>query len=133
MERIQPRPTATSQPWFDGCSTGELRLQYCAVCREYQFYPRTFCVRCGQRELEWRRVSGRGRVASFTVVRHGISAAYPAPYIIALIDLAEGPRLMSMIVDAETEQISVGAAVAVGFQAWSEDTSLPVFQLLEET
>ena len=132
MMRTLPRPTPTSQPWFDGCRAGELRLQYCGACREYQFYPRTLCVKCGQREPEWRSASGRGRIASFTVVRRGVSEAYPTPYVVALIDLAEGPRLMSMIVDAEVEQVSVGAAVAVDFQAWSEDTSMPVFRLSED-
>lgn len=71
-------------------------------------------------------------IASFTVVRRAVSPAYQAPYVVALIDLAEGPRMMSAIVDAEPEQLAVGVTVAVDFQAWSDDISLPVFRLRQK-
>ena len=76
-------------------------------------------------------MSGRGHVASFTVVRRAVSSAYEAPYIVALIDVEEGPRLMSHIVGIEPEdpRLVVGAAVSVEFRDWSEEISMPVFSI----
>ena len=62
-------------------------------------------------------------------MRRGVSADFEAPYIIALIDLAEGPRMMSQIIDSDSEALAVGLSVKVDFAAWSEDITLPVFRL----
>ena len=74
-------------------------------------------------------MSGKGTIASYTVVRRAVSEAFTAPYVIALIDLVEGPRMMSQIVDTEPEALAVGQTVSVAFEAWSEDIKLPVFKL----
>jgi uncharacterized OB-fold protein len=129
MNRILPRPNALSQPYWDGCREGELRLQQCADCARFQFYPRIICSHCGGADLHWQAASGRGVLASFTVVERGISAAYPAPYVVALVDLDEGPRMMSQIVDPAPGRLRIGAAVEVAFENWSEDITLPVFRL----
>lgn len=131
VTRISPRPTAVSEPYWRGCAEGELRLQRCASCSSYQFYPRIVCVACGGDELQWARATGKGHVASFTVVRRGVSAAYEAPYVIALIDLEEGVRLMSQIVmpDPGDDRLRVGAAVSVTFEKWSSDVTVPLFEL----
>ncbi len=70
-----------------------------------------------------------GRIASYTVVRRGVSADFEAPYVIALIDLEEGPRMMSQIIEADPEALAVGLSVTVDFAAWSEEITLPVFRL----
>lgn len=129
MERTLPPLTPLTEPWFDACREGILTLQYCSDCSAYQFYPRILCSHCGGRELSWRASSGRGTVASFSVVRRAITKAYEAPYVVALIDLEEGPRLMSNIVDCAPEEVAVGQAVEVGFEAWSQTITLPVFRL----
>lgn len=125
--RILPPDTALSRPYWEGCRAGELRLQRCSACERFQFYPRIVCSHCGADELQWRPVSGRGTIASFTVVRRGISPAYTAPYVVALIDLVEGPRMMSAVVGCEHGEICTGAAVAVRFESWGGDTVMPVF------
>ena len=106
-------------------------MQFCSACERYQFYPRVMCSACGGSELEWRALSGRGRIASFTVVRRAVSAAYKDPYIVALIDVEEGPRLMSHVVGVEAEDpgLRVGAAVQVDFQDWSDEVVMPVFRI----
>jgi uncharacterized OB-fold protein len=129
MSRILPRPTALTQPYWDGCRLGELRLQQCAQCRRFQFYPRIICSHCGGSALHWRAASGRGVVASFTVVERAVSKAYSAPYTIALIDLEEGPRMMSWVVNDDRSEIGVGAPVTVTFSEWSEDIAMPLFEL----
>jgi len=128
MPKTQPVSNALSQPFFEGCRAGELRVQRCDSCAQLQFYPRIACTACDARTLRWVATSGTGTVASFTVVERAISSAYEAPYVVALIDLDEGPRLMSQLIDFEPDQIRVGAVVQVTFRAWSDDVQMPVFQ-----
>lgn len=127
MERTRPPVTPLTQPWFEGCARGELLLQRCDNCREHQFYPRTLCSHCGKADPDWVTASGRGCIASFSIVRRGITRAYEAPYVVALIDLEEGPRMMSNIVDCDPETIVIGQAVTVTFEPWNDDITLPVF------
>ncbi len=129
MAKPTPRPTPTEQPFYDACKNNELALQHCRDCSHVLFYPRTYCDQCHSENLVWQQASGQGSIASYTVVRRGVSADFEAPYIIALIDLAEGPRMMSQIVDTEPEALAVGLSVNVDFAAWSEDITLPVFRL----
>ena len=82
-----------NQVYFDGVADGQLRIQQCKDCAAYQFYPRVICKHCSSEHLSLTAASGRGQVASFTVVRRGVSAAFEATYVIALIDLEEGVRL----------------------------------------
>mgnify|MGYP001024456517 FL=1 len=129
--KIQPRPTAVSEPYWQGCSDKELRLQFCTSCNKHQFYPRIVCSTCGSSELEWQKASGQGTIASFTVVRRGVSEAYTAPYLVALIDLAEGVRMMSQVLTSNPDdgRLRVGANVAVSFVEWSPEMMVPVFTL----
>lgn len=129
MAKPSPRPTPTEQPFYDACSRGELLLQHCEGCVHVLFYPRTHCDRCHSEQLTWQVAAGTGTIASYTVVRRGVSSDFEAPYVIALIDLAEGPRMMSQIVDVDTEKLAVGLPVMVDFAQWSEDITLPVFRL----
>jgi uncharacterized protein len=130
MDRIQPQEGSLVQQWIDGCRLGELRLQRCSRCRSFQFYPRIMCAACLGQTLDWVPASGLGRVRSFTVVRRAISPAYEAPYVVALVELDEGPTLMSHVVDCAPEAVRVGAPVRAAFEAWSETVSLPVFKLI---
>ena len=116
--KILPPSTALTETYWAGCREGELRLQQCG--------------HCGHRDLSWRRASGRGAVASYSVVHRPISDAYPAPLIIALVDLEEGPRMMSSLVDIAPEEVQVGAVVQADFFPWSEEISMPVFRVVTE-
>ena len=129
MAKPVPRPTPTEQPFYDACAEGKLVLQRCQNCDHVLFYPRTHCDACQSEKLVWEAASGAGTIASYTVVRRGVSADFEAPYVIALIDLAEGPRMMSQIVDADPDALAVGLSVKLDFAAWSEDITLPVFRL----
>ena len=129
MERAFQTSSALADAFYTGCRQGRLLLQRCGDCGRAQFYPRILCSNCGSRDLAWQAASGRGRIASFTVVRQSVSPAYEPPYVVALIDLAEGPRMMSHIVGCEPEQVRIGQLVCVTFEAWSETLTMPVFQL----
>jgi len=131
VTKIQPKPTFVSEPYWQGCRDKELSLQFCNSCNKHQFYPRIICATCGNSELEWQKASGHGTIGSFTVVRRGVSEAYTAPYVVALIDLEEGVRMMSQVLTSNPDdsRLRVGANVTVAFVAWSTEMMVPVFTL----
>jgi hypothetical protein len=83
-------------------------------------------------ELRWVTVSGAGEVLSFTIVRHAVSEAYrpEVPYVVALIQLVEGPTMMSNVVECDPESVVVGMPVSVLFEDWSDQISIPKFRPL---
>ena len=127
--RNLPRPTPETAAYWEGCRQGKLMIQRCGSCGHYQFYPRLVCTSCMSTPVEWARASGRGKVVSFTIVRQAISQAYAAevPYVIALIQLDEGPTMMSNVIDCDPEQVKIGMPVEVTFETWSEDLTVPKF------
>lgn len=98
----EPQATPETQPFWDGCAAGELRLQRCQQCRRFCFYPRVACPSCGSAELRWQRVSGRATLYSY-VISHLPGPAHRdgEPYVIAVVELDEGPRMMSNIVGVD--------------------------------
>ena len=94
-----PVPTPETQPFWDGCAAGELRIQRCADCGRPYFYPRPVCPACGSRDVEWFTASGRATLYSY-VINHRPAPGFEddAPYAIAVVELDEGPRMMTSIV-----------------------------------
>jgi uncharacterized OB-fold protein len=131
---ISPSPDALE--FWEGCRAGELRLPHCNPCGESFFYPRTLCPRCGSRDLSWRTASGRGRLHSFCVQFQCAVPGYreATPFVTALIDLDEGPRMMSLLVEAGTDPagIRIGTPVEVQFRDTDSGWSLPVFRPVAE-
>lgn len=126
-----PRPTPLTQPWWDACRDGRLLIQRCEDCGHFQFYPRCFCTACQGTSLDWAPTQGRGRIRSFTVIRHPVSRAYAdeVPYVIALIELAEGPTLMSALLGCDVDAVAIGQDVEVAFEQWTEAITVPKFRL----
>ena len=116
-----------NQVYFDGIAEGQLRIQRCGDCGSHQFYPRVVCKHCGSEQNHWIVASGQGKVSSFSVVRRGVSADFPAPYVVALITLEEGVTMMSHVVDVEPDQVASGMAVTVAFRPVGGADSRPVF------
>jgi uncharacterized OB-fold protein len=125
-----PRPTPETAEFWQRCSEYILSVQCCDDCGHYQFYPRIFCTQCNGRQLSWSTVTGRGTVRSFTICRRAVSKAYAAEgdYVVALIELEEGPTMMSNVVQCELESVSVGMPVEVCFEQWSEEITIPKFR-----
>jgi uncharacterized OB-fold protein len=125
-----PVPTRETQPYWEGCKSHELRIQKCAACRHYQFYPRLYCTACMSDRVEWVKASGRGTVLSFTIVYRPVTQAFAidVPYVVALITLDEGPQLMSNVVGCPPEQVRIGMPVEVTFEDWTEEISVPKFR-----
>ena len=131
--RNLPRPTPETAAYWEGCRKGKLMIQRCSSCGHHQFYPRLLCTECMSTQVEWIEAGGRGRVVSFTIVRQAISEAYAAdlPYVVALIQLDEGPTMMSNVIGCNPERVVIGMPVEVVFEAWSEDLTVPKFRALD--
>jgi uncharacterized OB-fold protein len=123
-----PKPTPTSRPFWDAARRHELTIQRCGACKSYVFYPRDRCPRCFADQLEWQRVSGRGRVYSYTVVRRASARSFgDGPYVLAIVELDEGPRMTSNIV-APPEKVRVDMPVEVFFDDVTPDRTLVKFK-----
>lgn len=98
-------------------------------CARIVFYPRARCPHCSADALSWATVSGRGTIYSFTVVhrRASTETGQLVPYVVALVDLAEGGRLMTNIVGCPIEEVAIGLPVRVTFKPVSDAVSLPLF------
>jgi uncharacterized OB-fold protein len=122
-----PRVNPEAKPYWDATAEGRLLLQRCSACAFVVWYPRGFCPQCSSRELAWFEASGRGVVYSFTINRRGVGDyADAAPYAIAYVELEEGPRVMTNIVDFE--RLEVGDAVEAVFHPTAEGPALVRFR-----
>ncbi|SCZ11565.1 hypothetical protein SAMN02745898_110191 [Streptomyces sp. 136MFCol5.1] len=129
--RPEPAPTAETKPYWEAAAEGRLVIQRCRDCARHQFYPRGFCTACLSDHLEWIESAGLGRIYTFTVCR---IPAHPSmrdkvPYAVAVIDLDEGVRLLTDIVDCPIDQVRIGARVEVRFERISSTCVLPQFTL----
>jgi len=121
-----------SRPYWEGLAQGELRIQRCQTCAKAVFYPRAICPHCHSDQLEWIVASGKGTIYTYTVAHQAFGPfAGDVPLVIALVELEEGARMMSRIIDAPRERVTIGAAVSVTFAAIGEELTLPYFRLVE--
>lgn len=113
-----PVRTPTDEPFWDAASRGELLVQRCGRCGHVQHYPRTLCARCWSHGPQWTEASGFGRVWTFTIVHRPGHPAWrdEVPYPIALVELAEGPRLMTRLVGVAVSRVRVGMPVHAVFE-----------------
>jgi uncharacterized OB-fold protein len=129
---FQPQQDNDSRPYWEGLAHGELRIQRCTSCERAVFYPRAHCPYCFGGPLVWFVASGRGTIYSYTVAHQALGPfAEEVPFVVALVELEEGIRVMTRIVDAPRERLAVGAAVRVTFVRVSDDMTLPYFCLAE--
>ncbi|KRW91901.1 hypothetical protein SD51_06595 [Alicyclobacillus tengchongensis] len=117
-----------SRPFWEGCRQGVLRIQRCKTCARYVFYPRSICPHCMSDDLVFVEAKGLGTVYTYTVVHRGFGPFQDeVPFTIALVDLDEGVRMMTRIVDAG-EGIGIGDRVEVVFSERDDGLVLPYFR-----
>jgi len=127
-----PMPSPETERFWEGCRNHELWLPFCKSCQQYFFYPRDFCPRCFGWNIDWRQASGRGKLYAFAIqyrVWHP-AWAQDIPYVTALVELEEGPRLYTNLVGVEPDpdKIRCDMAVEVVWDDVSESVSLPKFR-----
>lgn len=129
-----PTPCADSLPYWKAAAEGRLVLRSCRACGKSMFYPRAICPECGSADLDWRDASGEGVVYACAVVHRAPDQAFRAraPYVIALIDLKEGPRMMANVTDCAPQEVHIGMPVTVWFEPRGEVIALPQFRPLQE-
>lgn len=122
--------TAEAKHFFAAAAAGRLELQRCAACGKVWFYPRPACVACGAAQYTWIVASGRGTLHSFSIVHRAPSEAFRArlPYVVALIDLDEGPRMMANIVGDDALEAAIGDPLEALFEDRGEGRRLPQFR-----
>ena len=124
-----PEIAPETAPFWAATARGVLLLQRCGNCGTVIWYPRFVCARCHATELAWFEASGRGTIYSFTVTTRGILEYRDCgPYVLAFVELAEGPKMLTNIVDADPAQLSIGQAVEVVFHDTGAGSALPRFR-----
>jgi uncharacterized OB-fold protein len=121
-----------SEPFWAGARESRLVIQKCASCKKYVFYPRLGCPFCFSEKLEWVQASGRGTVYSYSVVRNNPPSSFmdDLPFVIAIVELEEGVRLMTNIVDCDPEVVDCDMPVQVTFERLNDEITLPKFKPL---
>jgi len=125
-----PQIDELSRPYWEAAKRHELALQRCQECGYYRYPPGDTCPRCLSDSLEWVRASGRGTIYTWTVFHKVYHPAFAkdAPYAVAAVELEEGPRLITNLVDCKTEDIEMGMPVEVAFDDVTESITLPKFR-----
>jgi uncharacterized OB-fold protein len=132
-EKPIPVPDPVTRPFWEAAKQGRLRIQHCRKCGAHQFYPQTSCRVCLSEDLEWVDAKGTGTIYSYTVIHRAPSAPFDpdVPYTVALVDLDEGCRMLSNIVEVSPEAVRVGMPVEVVFEAITPEISLPKFRPIQ--
>ncbi len=127
--RALPVPTPETEHFWEGTKAGELRLQRCDECEHVYFPPRPFCNECGSRSVSIFRASGRASLYSY-VINYRPAPGFEAPYAIAVVELEEGPRMLTNIVDSPQtpEALILDMPLQVVFTELDEKISLPHFR-----
>ncbi|MBE0415430.1 MAG: Zn-ribbon domain-containing OB-fold protein [Dehalococcoidia bacterium] len=129
---IKPLPqiTAETREFWEGCKRHELLIQRCKDCGVYRHYPRLMCPKCGSWNVEWVKVGGRGKVYTWTVAVQPFHPGFfeDVPYAVVIVELEEGVRMVSNIVDCAPEEIYIGMPVEVVFDDVTEEVTLPRFR-----
>jgi uncharacterized protein len=125
----RPRPAINEDTEFfwDGARRGELLIQRCSSCGRLRHPPRTMCGACNSLEWDTVRASGRGEVYSYVVHHHPPVPGFDLPYVVALVALEEGPRVVSNVVGIAPEDVRIGLPVEVDFQTIDDTLAVPVF------
>jgi uncharacterized OB-fold protein len=118
-----PQPNLETQAFWDAAAEGKLLIKKCNACGELHFYPRANCPFCFSGDTVWQQAAGDGTIYTYSVMRRGT----PVPYAIAYVTLAEGPMMMTNIVDCDLDAIKIGQKVKVAFKPTEGGPPVPCF------
>ncbi len=128
-KKPMPKPDPVSAPWWAAAAEGRLLFQECPTCGHRQFYPRPMCTACGA-DTEWAEASGRGTVHTFTIVRQYGQPPFKdeLPYVVAMIELEEGVRMLANVTDCDVEAVSIGMPVEAYAVAAGDEVAVPLWR-----
>ena len=124
-----PSPDMETQPFWDGCREGKFLLRHCNACGRDHYYPRPFCPSCWGDDVSWKEASGRGKLYTYSIVHVNDLPPFNerVPYVAAIVELDEGPRMMTRIVDCDAEALDVGTRLRARFEPLDDDVTIIVF------
>jgi len=124
-----PIRTADNARYWDSAREHALEMQRCGRCGKFRYPPAPYCPRCLSDQFEWQRISGRGTIYSFIIVhqRYDPSFADELPYNVAIVQLEEGPRLVTNVVGIPHQDLEVDMPVRVTYDDVTEEFTLPKF------
>lgn len=130
MPRMEPPASEAGQGFWDATKESKLVLQWCKDCDRVIHYPRDACPSCLRTNLEWRPSSGKGEVYAFSVMHRAGSPMMQdqVPYVVGLVELEGGARMMTNIVGVDHEKVKVGMPVQVKWEPMSDGRNLPLFE-----
>ncbi len=133
LERPLPHPLAPeAKQYWEGLKQDKLMLPQCKDCGKAHFYPRILCPHCHSRNLTWIEASGRGKLYAFEILHRSFNPAVktPLPYVLAMIELEEGPRMLSNLINIKPDPalIRCDMPVQVVYQKQNDNFTLPFFQ-----
>ena len=130
FDKPLPTPTPTSAPFWDGLKEGVIKLQKCNDCGVWVFYPRSRCSNCLSDSLDWREVSGNGTLYTFTIARQPTSPHFSTevPQQLAVVELDEGVRLTTTLVNVREADIKIGMRLKPYFEPVTDDVTLLRYQ-----
>ncbi len=125
-----PTPDFETRPYWDAAREGKLLIRRCRACGVAYFYPRSFCPSCWSEDVEWEEASGRATLYTWSVVHRNDLPPFPdrVPYVAAVVDLDEGPRMMTNVEGCAFDALQVGMALRVDFRMENEEITVPVFR-----
>jgi hypothetical protein len=118
-----PVVNVETQPFWDAARERRFVVPTCTVCGRTHWYPRAICPFCGSEKIAWRAAAGKGTIYTFSVMRRA-----KEPYVIAYVTLAEGPAMMSNIVDCDVDTLRIGLPVSVVFKETEGGPPVPMFK-----
>ena len=130
LKKPLPAPDGDTAALWAGMRDGKLLLQHCGQCGNVEYYQQQMCRKCGSEELEHRAASGRGKVHSFSVVHRAPGPAFKndVPYAVLLVELAEGPRMISTYTGGPPDDVTFDMDVQIQFEIVSDEIALPRFR-----
>ncbi len=128
--RLIPPKSPFTEPYWEAAAKGELLIQKCSACQHAQFPPRKHCENCGSAHVAWVASSGNGVIYTFTIARrppHPVFAEQ-VPLVVAVVELEEGVKLMTNIIECDPDDVAIGMSVKVAFEPVDDsEVVLPVF------
>ena len=129
IQRPIPAPDRDSEPFWAGVKQHKLLIQRCIDCSALRHPPQPACPDCGSLEIDWQQASGRGVVYSFVIQREPTHPFFQnVPYNVILVELEEGTRLVSNLLDVEPDEIRIGMSVELFFEDVDPEATLPKFR-----
>ncbi len=124
-----PEPDNVSRDYWAACARGELWVQECVDCSSRQFYPRSLCTACGG-DVRWLTTTGQGTIHTFTVIhQYGMPPFRDElPYVVAMVELPEGPMIMGTVTDCEVGDVHIGMPVEVHFSKIDDEVGIPFWR-----